>query len=89
VPKYRKKPIVVEAQQYHKSAIHLLMTWVESFGVHIQDVLRHDAKSNEYMVKTLEGELLISSGDYLIRGIKGEFYPCKPDIFEQTYQLEV
>ena len=38
------------------------------------------------IIKTLEGEHLASIGDYIIKGVKGEFYPCKPDIFEQTYE---
>lgn len=38
------------------------------------------------MIKTLEGDMLATAGDYIIKGVQGEFYPCKPDIFEATYE---
>lgn len=41
----------------------------------------------EMYIKTLEGDMLASVGDFIIKGVKGEFYPCKPDIFEQTYDI--
>ena len=40
---------------------------------------------NEYAIRTLEGEMIVSKGDWIIRGVKGEYYPCKPDIFDATY----
>ena len=46
----------------------------------------HDKIEGGLIIKTLEGEHLASIGDYIIKGVKGEFYPCKPDIFEQTYE---
>ena len=46
----------------------------------------HDKIKGGLIIKTLEGEHLASIGDYIIKGVKGEFYPCKPDIFEQTYE---
>lgn len=42
--------------------------------------------TNSYYIRTLEGEMAITPGDYIIQGINGEFYPCKPDIFEKTYE---
>lgn len=82
---YRKKPVVIEAVQwkYGPGDIELrsfLTEWVgDAFDT-----------SGEYWypgIKTLEGVMRVSPGDYIIKGVKGEFYPCKPDIFEATYEL--
>ena len=43
--------------------------------------------SSDLLIQTLEGEMIASKGDYIIKGIKGEIYPCKPDIFKDTYDL--
>ena len=77
--KYRKKPVVIEAIQWLSNNIFEMynFTGVESIAVHNGD---------ELLVHTLEGDIIASNGDYIIKGIKGEFYPCKPDIFEQTYE---
>ena len=71
--KYRKKPIVIEATQWFKHGDHPM---VESNSL--------DSKSG--WVATLEGGHIVSPGDFIITGIKGEHYPCKPDIFEATYE---
>ena len=47
---------------------------------------RKKPDDNEYYVKTLEGHMKVSDGDYIIKGVQGEYYPCKLDIFEQTYE---
>jgi hypothetical protein len=60
MPKYRKKPVVIEAEQ-----------WLGDSRV---------------VIPTLEGNLVCLPGDWIITGVKGEKYPCKPDIFEQTYE---
>ncbi len=78
--KYRKKPIVIEAIQ-----------WT---GKNIDEVLRFMPKvdigqkhqEEELTIITLEGNMTTSKGDWIIKGVKGEFYPCKPDIFEATYE---
>ena len=78
--KYRKKPVVVEAVQYLRE---------ENIGESQEfcpDMV-YVAEDNEYYIKTLEGNMKISKGDYIIKGVQGEFYPCKPDIFEMTYEL--
>ena len=46
-----------------------------------------DAANPRFMIRTLEGEHIASTGDYIIKGLRGEFYPCKPDIFEKTYDV--
>ncbi len=79
--KYRKKPVVIEAVQFDGST--------ES-GRQIDDwsngCTRHLGVCNEITINTLEGEMRGKKGDWIIKGIKGEFYPCKPDIFEATYE---
>lgn len=80
--KYRKKPVVIEAVQYlgfHENGEECELFLGSSFETHI-------ATKNQIMVRTMEGELTASQGDYLIRGVQGEFYPCKPDIFAATYE---
>lgn len=82
--KYRKKPVVIEAFQYNGSLIFWAPDWVKE--AHKKGVLfyRYD---DEVFIKTLEGNHHVSIGDFIIKGIQGELYPCKPDIFEQTYEL--
>lgn len=88
--KFRKKPVVIEAfifgyhvdPQWFKDAVKsgvVEYEWRESTeGIHPPDGL---------LIKTLEGEMRTQYGsEYIIRGIKGELYPCKPDIFEATYE---
>jgi hypothetical protein len=79
--KYRKKPVIVEAKQWDgskKSATELLH-WI------FPDI-EEDSEANELTIDTLEGKMRVSPGDFVIKGIKGEFYPCKPDIFNATYE---
>jgi hypothetical protein len=71
--KFRKKPVVIEAQQYRNAD-----SWPEG-------VYRAPDGSEAY-IETLEGKLHVSEGDWIITGVKGEKYPCKPDIFEATYE---
>lgn len=84
--KYRKKPVVIDAMQYTKDNIHEVMSWIESFGKRSSDVATYRQDTNKYEIDTLEGKHEVTCGDFIIRGIKGEFYPCKPDIFEATYE---
>ena len=86
--KYRKKPVVVDAIQWNGSNIKELEAFVTR-GLSICHAIGVDvANGVKYYVsiQTLEGEHLVREGDYIIKGVKGEFYPCKPDIFEQTYE---
>lgn len=76
--KYIKKPVEVEAIQYNKNKIGESLDFC--------DKMQYNSNDNEYYIKTLEGKMKVSERDYIIKGIKGEFYPCKPDIFEATYQ---
>lgn len=85
---FRKLPVIIEAIEWdgkNKEAI-------DSFCVNTNGISQnywHDVyKNGNYVLKirTLEGDHTASIGDYLIKGVKGEFYPCKPDIFKQTYE---
>lgn len=77
--KYRKKPVVIEAVQYTGDNIKD----VEDF-INNDDILDYD--STGVYIHTLEGTMLANKGDYIIKGVDGEFYPCKPEIFEKTYE---
>lgn len=78
--KFRKKPIVVEAMRYLSSTT---IQDLAEFGFGM-DTLRY--ADGAIFIRTLEGEMRADQGDWLIKGIKGEFYPCKPDIFWATYE---
>jgi hypothetical protein len=71
--KYRKKPVVIEATQWFKHGDHpeVWKSHEPEFGV----------------IHTLEGDHVVTPGDWIITGVKGEHYPCKPDIFEMTYEV--
>lgn len=74
--KYVKKPVTIEAQQWNGDTANLVEPMYLS---------TNPKERNTPMIMTLEGPLKVSKGDFIIKGIKGEFYPCKPDIFEATY----
>jgi hypothetical protein len=75
---YRKKPVVIEA-------IQLTADNTDALAEFCGDQLKWHPLTG-VVIETLEGNMLASKGDYIIKGIKGEFYPCKPDIFEATYE---
>lgn len=75
--KFRKKPVIIEAVQLTP----LSLSEVEEFVGGDLEV-----RGGEVIIATLEGAMHASPGDWIIRGVQGEFYPCKPDIFEQTYE---
>ena len=71
--KYRKKPVVIEATQWFKHGDHPMVEF-------------NSPDSKTGWIATLEGGHIVSPGDYIIKGVKGEHYPCKPDIFHATYE---
>ena len=77
--KYRKKPIVVEAVQWTGSNLDELRAFVP-------EEFRYNKIHQPMGIWTLEGVMTISEGDWIIKGVKGEFYPCKPDIFAESYE---
>lgn len=80
--KYRKKPVIIEAIQWEGDNVDDIYKFTESaFDRFIE------FKDGGFVeIKTLEGIMTANPGDYIIKGVKGEFYPCKPDIFEETYE---
>jgi len=80
--KVRKKPVVVDA-------FRLTDNWFDSDHPNPQHIVGFttDPKTRTVVIPTLEGNHTARIGDWIIRGVKGEYYPCKPDIFEQTYEF--
>ena len=93
--KYRKKPVVIEAFQYDGDLLgadgkYYVPDWgVKAFEDGMIDFgsLRLDEPPCEMFIDTLEGTHHANVGDYIIRGVNGELYPCKPNIFEKTYEI--
>ncbi len=81
--KYRKKPVVIEAVQFTGL---LSIPSIVDFCPTFQQTSPEDSTVLEFGIPTLEGTMTASVGDWIIKGMKGEFYPCKPDIFEATYE---
>jgi hypothetical protein len=79
---YRKKPVEIEAIQWISDNIEQVY---EMLGDNLLVVVGDDENNLKHFINTLEGKMELSWGDYVIKGVKGEFYPCKPDIFELTY----
>lgn len=80
---YRKKPIEVEAFQVrYKNKLIECPDWFKLAAIY-GDVIETDG--DKLLIKTLEGIMEVSDKDYIIKGVKGEIYPCKPDIFEMSY----
>lgn len=85
--RYKKKPVVINAIQYTRDNVHEIMNFIEKHSKEDNSrYLTYDTNKNEYYITTLEGQYLLTKGDYVICGVKGEFYPCKPGIFEMTYE---
>jgi len=95
--KYRKKPVVIKAFQMTKEARQdnsnwpnwLNKAWCKEHGelgaLYPSDYPNSDG-TDKLRIQTLEGNQLVSWNDYIIKGVQGEIYPCKPDIFEETYE---
>lgn len=82
--KFRKKPVVIEAIQFtgYSSFAQMMNTWMGPFD----SVVDGNGDKENFFIETLEGDPCVTRGDWVIKGIKGEFYPCKSDIFEMTYE---
>lgn len=78
--KFRKKPVVIEAEQWFKHGDHPAVKRPNLF------TRNEDYACGRGIIETLEGPHVVTPGDWIIRGVKGELYPCKPDIFEATYE---
>jgi hypothetical protein len=90
--KFRKKPVVIEAIQYTKYNRQEIEAFIgkeleenlESETAYVAGIAPPIFSLN---IETLEGVMKANEGDWIIRGVNGEFYPCKPDIFEKTYEV--
>ena len=90
--KYRKKPVVVEVMQWNGNNIDEIRKFVGdclieeyinvNYECNLKRMILHHIE-----IETLEGNHIADIGDYIIKGVNGEFYPCKPDIFEKTYEV--
>lgn len=80
--KYRKKPVVIEAVQWNGVEVSELTEWIRE-ALDNGTVTRH---ADNVVIHTLEGDMLAEPNDFIIRGVHGELYPCKPEIFEKTYE---
>lgn len=86
---YRKKPVVIEAMQFTGRNFMEIMHWAhDGMPPEMNSIVLHDGTGEGMVIRTLEGDHHASKGDWIIKGVKGEFYPCKPDIFEATYEVE-
>ena len=99
--KFRKKPVVIEAFQMTVRMAESSADWPQWLqdacrkGMHeegsmaaLPEITRKETDPSKlFQVMTLEGRHIVRDGDWIIRGVKGELYPCKPDIFSQTYEL--
>lgn len=89
--KYRKIPIIVEAIRWNGINLDEIKEFVgKSLIYEIIDDAWRAGKSSPHVImkiKTLEGYMNVSINDFIIKGVNGEFYPCKPDIFEKTYEI--
>jgi len=84
--KFRKKPVEVEARQYLNDAYsYEVLHWVNE-EQYKRGVPFAGWINGKLIIPTLEGDHVASVGDWIIQGVRGEFYPCKPDIFEATYE---
>lgn len=94
--KYRKKPVVIDAVQWDGQSIDSILPFFGDLeklpkapdDPHIKSGIGFTPSDGTLYIPTLEGTHAASPRDWIIKGVKGEFYPCKPDIFAQTYEKE-
>lgn len=86
MPKFRKKPVVIEATRLTRQTVQECYDFVGAKGNFPECGMGIDPEDGQFKLTTLEGVMTVSVGDWIIRGIKGEYYPCKDDIFIATYE---
>ena len=94
--KFRKKPVVIDAVKWTGENLEEVMTFIQdghkafahlpTTGGYIKPGVGHTPALGTLNIPTLEGDHTANAGDWIIKGVKGEFYPCKPDIFDMTYE---
>lgn len=86
INKYKKKPVIIEAVQFTRSNFDEIVKFTEGKAKNL--TIERTLNGNCYCtISTLEGPMKVSEHDYIIKGVQGEFYSCKPDIFEKTYEM--
>lgn len=90
MPRFMKRPVVIEAWQFGGNRTDIIHSahppWLTQ-ALNDGTVWYQGGDEPYYTIRTLEGDMRAVTDDWIIRGVKGEIYPCKPDIFEQTYEL--
>lgn len=88
---YKKKPVIIQAIQFTEFTIDELHDFlgIKNKGSFEKCGHGFDSRDGQFKITTLEGVHIANVGDYIIKGVKGEFYPCKPDIFELTYEPSI
>lgn len=86
MPKFRKKPVVIDAIQWTGQNAGDVWEFCPEAEVHRIPEVPPTPAQGRVVIHTLEGSMSAQIGDWIIKGVKGEFYPCKPDIFEATYE---
>jgi hypothetical protein len=81
---FRKRPVVIEAFRLTRDNAKDVCDWMHSRSKGAQE--KHYYPDGTVVIRTLEGDMVADVGDWIIMGVAGEFYPCKPDIFEATYE---
>ena len=90
--KFKKKPVIIEARQLTEDSFWNILDWIRDEGGQVKEWCWDYPNTalleieRYIMIKTLEGDHKAQEFDWIIQGVKGEFYPCKPDIFEMTYE---
>ena len=85
--KYRKKPVIIEAWEFTKKALGSNDSWVRLYRNELHLISQYSGEVLYIEIDTLEGTMRADLGDIIIKGVQGELYPCKPDIFEATYEI--
>lgn len=95
--KYRKRPVIIEAMELRGDNLESVIEWCGGEWLALSawpsqvHLATYERKGQRYipalLIHTLEGDHEARGGDFIIKGVAGEFYPCKPDIFAQTYEL--
>jgi len=81
--KFRKKPVVIDAEQFTKNTFKKCCEFIGKSNLNDGTL---EEEEGYIGIKTLEGDMDCRWGDWVIKGVEGEFYPCKPDIFKKTYE---
>ena len=88
--KYRKKPVVIDAVQLTMANRQAVSTIIAAAGYNVRHASKPPMRAlTGIVIETLEGDMTADFGDWIIKGVQGEFYPCKPVIFEKTYEKVV